>query len=67
MPGRTVRIYMADGSPFGIRQAEIFNRTIQALGVSRLRVGELAFTFSLEGLKPEVGNRKRTSVRRRTS
>lgn len=39
--GRTVRIYMADGSPFGIRQAEIFNRTIQALAVSRLRIVEL--------------------------
>ena len=41
MGGRTVRIYMADGSPFGICQAEIFNRTIQALGVSRARIGEL--------------------------
>ena len=32
---------MADGSPFGIRQCEIFNRTIHALAVSRGRLGEL--------------------------
>ena len=41
MSGRTVRIFMADGSAFGIRQCEIFNRTIQALAVSRARLGEL--------------------------
>jgi len=39
--GRTVRIYMADGSAFGIQQAEIFNRTVQALAVSRARIAEL--------------------------
>ena len=41
MSGRTVRIYMADDSIFGIRQCEIFNRTIQAFSVSRGRLGEL--------------------------
>lgn len=41
MSGRTVRIFMADGSAFGIRQCEIFNRTIQGLAVSRARVAEL--------------------------
>ena len=41
MNGRTVRIFMADGSAFGIRQCEIFNRTIQALSVSRGRLAEL--------------------------
>lgn len=32
---------MSDGSPFGIRQCEIFNRTIHALAVSRGRIAEL--------------------------
>ncbi len=41
MTGRTVRIYMADDSIFGIRQCEILNRTILALSVSRARLGEL--------------------------
>lgn len=41
MIGRTVRLFMADGSPLGIRQCEIFNRTIQALSVSRGRLSEL--------------------------
>lgn len=41
MNGRTVRLFMADGSPFGIRQCEIFNRTIHALAVSRGRLAEL--------------------------
>jgi len=41
MSGRTVRMFMADGSAFGIRQCEILNRTIQALAVSRGRLAEL--------------------------
>jgi Domain of unknown function (DUF4357) len=41
MTGRTVRLYMADGSPLGIRQCEIFNRTIHALAISRGRLPEL--------------------------
>lgn len=41
MRGRTVRLFMADGSPLGIRQCEIFNRTIQAFAVSRGRLAEL--------------------------
>jgi hypothetical protein len=32
---------MSDGSPLGIRQCEIFNRTIHALAVSRARLAEL--------------------------
>ncbi|MGB1700835.1 MAG: GIY-YIG nuclease family protein, partial [Nannocystaceae bacterium] len=30
-PGKTVRIYLADGSPTGIRHAEVVNWTGQAL------------------------------------
>ena len=41
MAGRTVRIFMADGSAFGIRQCEISNKTIQGLAVSRGRLSEL--------------------------
>jgi hypothetical protein len=41
MTGRTVRIFMADDSIFGIRECEILNRTIHALSVSRGRLGEL--------------------------
>jgi hypothetical protein len=41
MTGRTVRVYMADGSPFGIRKVEIYNRTITALSVPRTRLQEL--------------------------
>jgi Domain of unknown function (DUF4357) len=41
MTGRTVRLFMADGSPLGIRQCEILNRTIHALAISRGRLPEL--------------------------
>jgi hypothetical protein len=41
MQGRTVRMFMADGSAFGIRQCEILNRTLQSLSVSRGRLSEL--------------------------
>lgn len=41
MTGRTVRLFMVDGSALGIRQCEILNRTIQSLSVSRGRLGEL--------------------------
>lgn len=40
--GRTIRIYLADGSPTGIRHAELVNWTGQALVCPRARVGELA-------------------------
>jgi hypothetical protein len=39
--GRTVQIYMMDGSFLGIRHVEIRNRTIQALAVSHARFPEL--------------------------
>lgn len=38
---RSVRIYMADGTPLGIRQVEVSNRTIQAFAVTRSRLSEL--------------------------
>ena len=41
MGGRTVRVYMADGTAFGVQHAEIFNRTIQALSFPRSRYSEL--------------------------
>lgn len=40
--GRTVRIYLADGSPTGIRHAEVVNWTGQAIVCPRGRIGELS-------------------------
>ena len=40
--GRTIRIYLADGSPTGIKHAELVNWTGQAIVCPRGRVGELA-------------------------
>ena len=40
--GRTIRIYLADGSPTGIKHAELVNWTGQALVCPRGRVGELS-------------------------
>ncbi len=40
--GRTIRIYLADGSPGGIRHAELVNWTGQALVCPKGRIGELA-------------------------
>jgi len=40
--GKTVRIYLADGSPTGIRHAEVVNWTGQAIVCPRARIGELA-------------------------
>jgi hypothetical protein len=39
--GRTIRIYLADGSPMGIRHAELVNMTIQAVVCPRSRVAAL--------------------------
>jgi hypothetical protein len=40
--GKTVRIYLADGSPAGIRHAEVVNWTGQAIVCPRGRIGELS-------------------------
>jgi len=40
--GRTVRIYLADGTPSGIRHAELVNWVGQAVVCPRARVGELS-------------------------
>lgn len=40
--GRTVRVYLADGSAGGLRHAEIVNWTGQALACPRSRIAELA-------------------------
>lgn len=40
--GRTIRIYLADGSPTGIRHAELVNWTGQGIVCPRARIGELA-------------------------
>ena len=40
--GKTIRIYLADGSPTGIRHAELVNWTGQAIVCPRVRIGELA-------------------------
>jgi hypothetical protein len=42
MPGRTLRIYLADGAPSGIRLSEIINWTGQSLSCPRARIAELA-------------------------
>ena len=39
--GKSLRLYLADGSPTGIRHAEIVNWTGQALAAPRTRYGEL--------------------------
>lgn len=39
--GKTIRIYLADGTPTGIRHAELVNWTGQAIVCPRGRVGEL--------------------------
>lgn len=41
-PGKTVRIYLADGNPGGIKHAELVNWTGQALVCPRVRIGEFA-------------------------
>lgn len=40
--GRSIRIYLADGSTSGIRHAEIVNWTGQAIAVPRVRITELS-------------------------
>ncbi len=40
--GKTVRIYLADGSPTGIRHVEVDNWTGQAIVCPRARIGELS-------------------------
>ncbi|MDH5671161.1 MAG: GIY-YIG nuclease family protein [Myxococcales bacterium] len=40
--GKSIRIYLADGSPTGIRHAELVNWTGQAIVCPRGRVGELS-------------------------
>jgi hypothetical protein len=40
--GKTIRIYLADGTPSGIRYAELVNWTGQAVVCPRARIGELA-------------------------
>ena len=42
MPGKSVRIYLADGTPTGIRHAELVNWTGQAIVCPRTRLGELS-------------------------
>ena len=50
--GKTIRIYLADGTPTGIRHAEVVNWTGQAIICPRGRVGELAQW--LESQRPGV-------------
>ena len=40
--GKTIRIYLADGTPLGIRHAELVNWSGQAIVCPRGRVGELS-------------------------
>ncbi len=40
--GKTIRIYLADGVPTGIRHAELVNWTGQAIVCPRGRLGELS-------------------------
>jgi len=41
VPGKSIRIYLADGTPLGIRHAEVVNWTGQAIVVPRHRLSEL--------------------------
>jgi hypothetical protein len=41
MPGKSIRIYLADGTPLGIRHAELVNWTGQAIVAPRHRLSEL--------------------------
>ena len=40
--GKSIRIYLKDGTVTGIKQAEIVNQTIQSYSCPRLRISELA-------------------------
>lgn len=39
--GKTIKIYLADGAPTGVRHAELINWTGQAISCPRNRIGEL--------------------------
>ena len=61
--GKSIRIYLADGTVTGIRHAEVVNWTGQAIICPRTRVGELGQweevtrpgVYVLFGIDPETG------------
>lgn len=52
--GKTVRVFMPDGKPTGIRHAEVVNWTGQAIACPRHRVSELAAGWPEEASRPGV-------------
>uniref|UniRef100_UPI0026370576 GIY-YIG nuclease family protein n=1 Tax=Flavobacterium sp. TaxID=239 RepID=UPI0026370576 len=52
--GKSIRIYLKDGSVSGIRQAEVVNHTIQALSSPRNKLSDLNKYFQKESNRPGV-------------
>ena len=68
--GKSIRIFLVDGSPSGIRTAEIVNWTGRILVVPRSRIGEVANSndvkrtgvYILAGDDPDMPSRKRVYI-----
>lgn len=54
MQKRTIKIYLADGEPDGIREAQIAMSTIQAIAFRRLQLRNVCDMFSTEMSRPGV-------------
>ncbi|MFL9844498.1 GIY-YIG nuclease family protein [Flavobacterium rhizosphaerae] len=52
--GKSIRIYLKDGTVFGIKQAEVVNHTIQSLSSPRKKISDLNILFQRELNKPGV-------------
>lgn len=52
--GKSIRIYLKDGTVSGIKQAEVVNHTIQALSCPRNKLSDLNKFFSKESNRPGV-------------
>lgn len=52
--GKSIRIYLKDGTVSGIKQAEVVNHTIQALSCPRNKLSDLNKYFSRESNRPGV-------------
>lgn len=52
--GKSIRIYLKDGTVSGLRQAEVVNHTIQVLACPRNKLSELNKVFSKEANRPGV-------------
>lgn len=52
--GKSIRIYLKDGTVSGIKQAEVVNHTIQAISSPRTKLSDLNVHFSKEVNRPGV-------------